>query len=216
MEETWKDIYYIDILTEEIIDYRGLYQVSNLGRVKSLNYRRTGKEKILKQKTNKKGYKNVNLSNNTNKKMFLVHRLVAYMFIPNNNKEKWQINHKDENPSNNCIKNLEWCTNEYNQNYGGHNERANETKRGKPRSGLIDRFDDRGNYIDTHYQFEYANMGFNPSFISACCLWYKCSENKSEWFKIRKDKPRKRVGLNGKKFIFKYHKGEDKNEYERY
>lgn len=55
-------------------------------------------------------------------KTLLVHRLVALAFIPNSNKYP-DINHKDENPSNNCVENLEWCTEKYNMNYGTAIER---------------------------------------------------------------------------------------------
>ena len=93
------------------------YMISNYGRVKSLNYRRTGKEKILSLKKDKKGYYYITLCKNGECKTFKVHRLVAKAFIPNPNNYP-QVNHKDENPSNNCVENLEWCTNEYNLNYG--------------------------------------------------------------------------------------------------
>lgn len=66
---------------------------------------------------------------------------------------------------------------------------------------LIDRFDLDGNYIDTLYQFEYANMGFNRRRISTCCVWYACGENKEEFHKIRKGEWCK----SHKGFIFKYH-----------
>ena len=64
------------------------------------------------------------------KKRYLVHRLVAIAFIPNPNNYK-EVNHKDENPSNNNVKNLEWCTREYNNNYGTRNKKASEKKKGK-------------------------------------------------------------------------------------
>ena len=123
MDEVWKDI----------PEYEGLYQVSNLGNVRSLNYRRSGELKLLKQNTTKKGYKRVVLCKNGKEKNCRVHRLVAMTFIPNPNDYK-EVNHKDENPSNNNVNNLEWCTNEYNINYGTRNKRASESKKGKHRS----------------------------------------------------------------------------------
>ena len=78
-EEIWKDIYYYDFRTDEWIDFRGLYQVSNLGHVKSLNYNHTKKERELKYGIDKDGYRNVILKG----KQYKVHRLVAHMFIPN-------------------------------------------------------------------------------------------------------------------------------------
>ena len=120
MKELWKDIE----------GYEGRYQVSSLGRIKSLrdnhgNYR----EKILDIKPNKCGYKEVRLSKNSKKKPYLVHRLVAIHFISNPNNYP-QINHKDENKSNNCVSNLEWCTQKYNNNYGTHNKKISEKFKG--------------------------------------------------------------------------------------
>lgn len=109
--EIWKDIK----------GYEG-YKVSNLGNVKSLNYNRTGKEKILKPKKNK-GYLYVNLCKQGKVKFYLVHRLVAQAFIPNPNNYP-QINHKDEDKTNNTIQNLEWCDRKYNNNYGTRNQRS--------------------------------------------------------------------------------------------
>ena len=69
---------------------------------------------------NKYGYLKVNLYKNSKQKRCYIHRLVAQAFIPNPD-DLPVINHKDENPSNNCADNLEWCTQEYNTNYGTRN-----------------------------------------------------------------------------------------------
>lgn len=124
--ELWKDI----------AGYEGYYQVSNLGRIKSLSrivknhlgcYKT--KEKMLKQNLNKNNYCRIYLSKNGIGKMFFVHRLVATTFIPNPNNLP-QVNHKDENKTNNFVfinddgsvdlekSNLEWCDQKYNSNYG--------------------------------------------------------------------------------------------------
>lgn len=95
------------------------YQVSNLGRVKSLKY---GKEKILSQCRLKNGYLYVVLCKNGKMKGFRVHRLVAMAFLENPNNYTC-INHKDEDKTNNCVDNLEWCTQKYNSNYGTCQER---------------------------------------------------------------------------------------------
>ena len=115
-KQIWKDI----------PRYEGKYQVSNTGKVRSLNYKRTGKTKILKPHTNRDGYKTVNLLKPGEKyKPYYVHRLVAQAFIPNPN--NWpQVNHIDEDKANNVVWNLEWCTQQYNMNYGTRNERARE------------------------------------------------------------------------------------------
>lgn len=103
MEEIWKDVE----------GFEGLYMVSNFGNVKSLNYAKRGYAKILSPKKNNRGRLWVELRNCGNKKQFLIHRLVAMAFIPNPNNYP-QINHIDENPQNNNVENLEWCTGEYN------------------------------------------------------------------------------------------------------
>ena len=125
MEEQWKDI----IIEKNgiIYDYTGLYQVSNLGRVRSCDrvdaLGREVKGKVLKCNQTKTGYLRIVLSKNGEAKLFLIHRLVAHMFIPNPNNHPI-INHRDENPENNRAENLEWCTQKYNINYGTRNERA--------------------------------------------------------------------------------------------
>lgn len=106
MIEIWKDIH----------EFEGRYQVSNLGNVKSLNYNKTGEERILKPYDNGKGYLLVNLFKGKRTVQKLVHRLVAEAFIPNQNALS-QINHKDENRQNNAVYNLEWCDVLYNLVY---------------------------------------------------------------------------------------------------
>ena len=106
MEEIWKDV-------EE---YEGLYQVSNLGNVKSLNYKKSGKSKLLKPSTDKQGYKHVFLCMNGCQKQYSIHRLVAKAFCEGYF-EGAVVNHKDENKQNNIWTNLEWCTHQYNIQY---------------------------------------------------------------------------------------------------
>ena len=111
MIEIWKDI-----------DDR--YSVSNLGRVKS-NY--ANKERILKPYRDSRGYLKVDLRYGKNRKSVMVHRLVAFAFIENTNPEKFnEVNHKDEDKTNNCVDNLEWCDTKYNCNYGTRNKRKAE------------------------------------------------------------------------------------------
>lgn len=115
MKEIWKDIE----------GYEGLYQISNLGNVKTLNYNHTGKEKILKPKKDKYGYLEVGLYKEGKRKIYKIHRLVAEAFIPNPNKLP-EVNHKDENKTNNHITNLEFCDRKYNCNYGTRNEKLSK------------------------------------------------------------------------------------------
>ena len=111
------------------------YQVSNFGQILSLNYRGTGKPKLLKPNKNKQGYLLVKLYKDGKRKNYKVHRLVVESFLPNPNNFPC-VNHKDENKENNFVGtpendykdgNLEWCTHEYNNNYGTHNERMIKT-----------------------------------------------------------------------------------------
>ena len=121
MNEIWKDI----------PDFEGLYQVSNLGNVKSL----IGWNKKTKQYEKRKKillpvngeYKKVCLSKDKKKKTMSVHRIVANVFIPNPNNLP-QVNHKDENKYNNCVDNLEWCTHKYNMNHGTKQDRESIIK----------------------------------------------------------------------------------------
>ncbi len=117
------------------LDFLGYpnYEVSNFGKVKSMNYNRTGKEKILKQSKNRWGYLYVTLSKDNKQKKFTIHRLVALAFIPNDNPtDKNQINHLDENKENNHVFNLCWCSHIENINYGTRNERVSEKLKDKP------------------------------------------------------------------------------------
>ena len=109
-----------------IAGYDGLYEVSDLGRVKSLNYNRTGTEKILKPGKTHDGYLQVGLCKDGQRKMLKVHRLVADAFIQNPNNLA-TVNHKDEVKTNNVASNLEWMSIKDNLNYGTHNKRVAES-----------------------------------------------------------------------------------------
>ena len=151
MEELWSDI----------DGYEGLYQVSNLGRVKSLNYNKTGKERMLKPGTDGFGYLFVILYKNRNQRLFKVHRLVANAFIPNPD-VKPEVNHKDEDKTNNCLTNLEWMTSKENNNYGTRNERISKS---------VIQYSLYGEFIKewpSIIQIE-RDLGFSPGNISQCC-----------------------------------------------
>lgn len=112
MEEIWKDIK----------GFEGLYQVSNMGRVKSLNYNRKNIQKILNPYLNKCGYYQVTFSENNHRTLHRVNRLVAQAFISNDD-NKTQVNHIDEDKKNNIVSNLEWVTPKENINHGSRTER---------------------------------------------------------------------------------------------
>ena len=92
----------------------GLYQVSNLGRVKSLENRSNHKKEKILASHIRNQYYGVALYRDSN---YTIHRLVAEAFIPNPDNLP-EVNHKDENKLNNCADNLEWCDKKYNINYG--------------------------------------------------------------------------------------------------
>ena len=120
--EVWKDV----------VGFEGLYKVSDEGDVYSVERRdsrghRCG-GRILKPKCDRDGYLMVNLYKNGKYKTKKVHRIVAEAFIPNP-KGFLEINHKDENKSNNELSNLEWCTREYNINYGKRTEKVSKKVR---------------------------------------------------------------------------------------
>lgn len=103
MVEEWKDI----------IGYEGIYKISNLGKIIRIKGTKIRPMKIW----NNGRYMEVRLSKEGKATHFTLHRLLAIHFIPNPNNLP-SVNHKDENKLNNSINNLEWCTQEYNTNYG--------------------------------------------------------------------------------------------------
>lgn len=113
--------YYNEEVWVDIIDFPG-YQVSNTGKVRNIKDFR-----LLGQQLNKAGYYTVVLRRDLESYTCLVHRLVAIAFIPNPD-NLLIVNHKDENTINPNVENLEWCTAEYNVNYGTAKERAKESK----------------------------------------------------------------------------------------
>ena len=120
---------------KSIPGYEGLYEVSSYGRVKSLEISYTRKngimdhkpEIILSPKNNGTGYFIVCLYKNKTHKYYLIHRLVAQAFLPNLDNLP-QVNHKNEDKSDNRVDNLEWCTSFYNNEYGTRKKRWYETR----------------------------------------------------------------------------------------
>lgn len=121
----------------DIKGYENMYQISNLGRIKSLQREtrnRNGKyiieEKIMKPMVATNGYLIACLWKNNKQKKIVIHRLVAEAFIPNHNNYN-EVNHKDEDKTNNKVDNLEWCSHKYNMNYGNVKGKISRKKIGK-------------------------------------------------------------------------------------
>ena len=160
--EIWRTI----IANDEIYDN---YKVSNLGRILSLNYNKTGKPKLLKPYKGSNGYRGIILWKDRKRKKFSIHRLVAETFIPNPNNLP-QVNHKDENKENNFVGtpennykdgNLEWCTSEYNNNYGTRLEKT---------SKKVLQFTKSGEFIREYPStMECERNGFSHSAVCQCC-----------------------------------------------
>ena len=114
-----------------VVGYEGLYEVSNTGQVRSLDkydsMNRFLRGRILRLFTDELGYLRAQLYSNSKRKSFLVHRLVAQAFIPNPDNLP-QVNHRDENPSNDNVDNLEWCDGKYNVNYGTRIDRIRDIR----------------------------------------------------------------------------------------
>ena len=169
MKEIWKDIK----------NYEGLYQVSNLGKIKN------SKGKILKGSKDRRGYLQVKLYNNKKYKMLMVHRLVGEVFLLKSdykkdknetgviNSEKLQINHIDGNKLNNKAQNLEWCSNLYNFKEAIRiGLRNNIYKKGKYNSNskAVIQCDLKGNFIKEWDSMADAKreLGFDNKNISTC------------------------------------------------
>ena len=119
--EVWKEVLGFDVL----------YEVSNMGRVRTRYDSKLGYTRefhFVQPRNNEKGYMAFNWRQNKKQRTVYLHRLVAEAFIPNPLKLA-EINHKDENKANNVVDNLEWCSHVYNCNYGTRNERSSQKNR---------------------------------------------------------------------------------------
>lgn len=177
--EIWKDIK----------GYEGKYQVSSLGRIKSL-YRWNGKafysrEHIIKSYINKNGYVYIALMKNNKNKNCRLHRLVAEAFIPNP-ENKLQINHIDGNKQNNRVDNLEWCTASENIQHAYDNNLNNNDKQ----KIKIAQYDMNGNLLNVYQSLIEASnkTGVHLSKISLCInnkYKYRNKKEKYIWKKFQ-------------------------------
>ena len=165
-KEIWKDIE----------GYEGKYMVSSFGRVKSFYL---GKEKLLKPKTDKDGYKQINLYKNKKPHTLKIHRLVAQAFIPNPD-NKPQIDHINTNRADNRVDNLRWCTQKENcnnpitytklvgENCYMYGMRGSKHRASKP----VCMFTKKGVFIkeyDNAQEFARAHNLYNGNNITSCC-----------------------------------------------
>lgn len=151
----------------------GLYQVSNLGEIKSLNFKRTNCEKILKKYPSIKGYPRTCLRKNGITKFYLVHRLVAQAFIPNPH-NLLEVNHKDANKKNSRVDNLEWCTRQENVDHSIlHQLRPNKYGKDNPTARTIYQIDIKTNEILNIFygtgDIKRRTNFKNPTSILKCC-----------------------------------------------
>ena len=174
-EEIWKDVK----------GYEGLYQCSNLGRIKSLDReitvtRKNTFTKLLKggirTQQNRTGYKAITLFKDGKRATYYVHRLVAETFIPNPMNLP-MVNHIDEIRTNNCVFNLEWCTHQENLTHGTANERKNR----KLSTPIIGIHISTGKKITFPSMMEAGRNGFHQSEISLCCNGKKDQHKNYKW-----------------------------------
>lgn len=176
-------------LWKPIKGYEGLYEVSTFGRVKSLDYNGTGKEKIMSPVKDKNGYQKIILYRKGKRGYYRIHRLVAEAWLKPVS-EKNIINHKDECPRNNHYSNLEWCNIKYNNTYGTRLERLSKTKTNGKKSKIVYQYTLDGEFIKewpSLHEIE-RQLGYPPANISACCKRKKHC-NTSHGFKWSYEKP---------------------------
>lgn len=174
-KEIWKDVYFVD--KGITYDYRGFYQVSNMGRIRSCDrYVKAGIKynnkilhngKIIKPIKLKSGYYLSSLSKECKKEGKLVHRIVAFVFIPNPDNLPC-VNYKDGNKQNNCVDNLEWCTYKDNEKHSWEilgKQSANKRK--------INQYDLQGNFIKTWDSISEAQKKLKINNISRACIKLK-------------------------------------------
>lgn len=168
-----------EVIWKDIPGYEGHYQASTDGRIRSAtktvnvrNGKAVKKGKELKQFMLRKGYCGVNLSVEGRAHTKSVHRLIAITFIPNPDNLPC-INHKDENPKNNCVDNLEWCTYAYNNAYGSCRAKAAQARMNNVRmSRAVLQYSLSGEFIAEYPSLAEVRrtFGYSAAHIDACAL----------------------------------------------
>ena len=228
--EIWKDIK----------GFEGRYQVSNLGRVRSLdftwftyNYKKgcnvecKRKGKILKPKVSYNGYLQVCIKINGKNYYKLLHRLVANAFIPNPGNLP-TVNHKDENKANNVVfinidgsvdyekSNLEWCTHKYNSNYGTRLQRVMANNIDKMKRSII-QIDLNGNTIS---KFSSISEACKATGISMICISSVLSGKRKTThgysFKYNDNKPKRESKRLKYSISFQNHNNTNKKKVDQY
>ena len=172
------------------------YQVSNYGRILSLNYNHTGKAELMTPVDNSAGYLTVHLSKNKISKTFNVHRLVAETFLENP-ENKPCINHKiegDEGKKINMVifnedgsvnkekTTIEWATYEENNNYATRNERAGKTNTNGKCSKKVLQFTLDGEFVrEWPSVMETGRNGYNSAHVADCCRGERKSHKGFKW-----------------------------------
>lgn len=205
--EEWKDIK----------GYEGKYLISNYGRVKGLRNERRTHSHIMKLTIAENGYIHVGLRDKRKQKTFKVHRLVCMAFLSNIDNLP-HVNHKDENPSNNTLENLEWCTAKYNSNYGTKKERLSKKMGELNMKRPVSKYTISGEYICSYPSISEAAPYQDDStmrHIWECCNYkrlsakgytYRYADEKSPVFK----KPRITI------LIQLYKDGKEKHSFHGY
>lgn len=172
MKEQWKPVK----------DYED-YEVSNLGRVKSLNYKRTGKEKLMSPGKDSNGYLKVTLFKNGVGKPFSINRLVWQTFV-GEIPPKWDINHLDENKENNHLENLEACSHGDNMRWGTGNARRAAARINHPQmSKVVEAIDKITGKVVFVFPstMEAGRQGFDHGAVAACCRGERKSHKGFIW-----------------------------------
>lgn len=191
--------------------YEGFYEVSNLGRVRSLdrvieysNGRRIfTKGKILKPILNYHGYLTVNLKRNSTIKVCQIHRLVMLNFVENTFNLP-MINHKDECKTNNHISNLEYCDCKYNSNYGSRNKKLSEIMRKIGIAKKVLKISTDGEILKKYNSLSDVSLdGYDSQTVGDCCR-FRTKSHKGYLWCYEENK------INIPKILISYHKSKQK------